>query len=487
MRPRRSALSTLGLLLTAVAINGAAWALLNPPWQAPDEPAHFGYTQLLAERFELPGTGPAHEYSREQRLAVDAANGDQTAAQLATKPQWDPRSFQRWKRAQARLPDSARGDGGGASGGVANPARTNPPLYYLYESIPYLAATAGDLYDRLFVMRLWSVALLLVTVGAAWMLVGEVFGCNQLLQLTGAAVVGLQPMATFVTATVNPDALLMASWAVALWLGARILRRGLTFGSAAGLGAAVAVAALTKATGYALIPGALLVLGTGAWRLRADRLGSMVAPAVAVFVLAAPVAAWLSVAGVLDRPAVNQVAGGTSTSGVNLLEFGSYLWQFYLPKLPFQTPFPVLSSLPVFDIWIKTGWGAFGWLEVRLPDAVYVLLALMTVALIGFGIAGLLRRRSGGGLVLLAFFGLAVLGLLLGLHWAEYRVITQQSLSFNQGRYLLPLLPLLGVGAAGLLEFVGPRARGQVAGALLGGFVVLQLFSLAIVAGRFYA
>ena len=58
MRPRRltSRLPRpLLLLLAAVAVLGLAWALLVPPWQAPDENYHFAYAQGLAEGAGIPG------------------------------------------------------------------------------------------------------------------------------------------------------------------------------------------------------------------------------------------------------------------------------------------------------------------------------------------------------------------------------------------------------------------------------------------------
>ena len=42
----------LGLLLAAVAVVLAAWALFVPPFQVPDENAHFAYVQSLVENGE---------------------------------------------------------------------------------------------------------------------------------------------------------------------------------------------------------------------------------------------------------------------------------------------------------------------------------------------------------------------------------------------------------------------------------------------------
>ena len=120
---------------------------------------------------------------------------------------------------------------------------------------------------------------------------------------------------------------------------------------------------------------------------------------------------------------------------------------------------PAIDRLPAFDVWITTGWAAFGWLEVRFPEPVYVALALVTVALLGGGLAALLRRRRAEDLPLVAFFGLAALALLAGLHWIEYKTIGSEGVVFNQGRYLLPLLPLLGASAAASLALIPARWR----------------------------
>jgi 4-amino-4-deoxy-L-arabinose transferase-like glycosyltransferase len=483
----------LTLLLVAVAVLGAAWALLVPPGQAPDEPAHIGYAQVLAEDFRLPDEKPGrHTFSREQELAQVYSNADQTAQVLQTRPEWSELAYEDWRRAAAQLPTSARGEGGHAdSFRGANPARANPPLYYLWESIPYLVASGGDFFDRLYAMRLWSVLLLLVATTATWLLIGELTVNRRPLQLAGAALVGLQPMAVFVSSSVNPDAMLIACFALAFWLGARVVLRGLTVRDGVALGVVTALAVVTKGTGYALVPATALALAVGAWRLLPDRRAAALTAGLAGLAVALPIGAWLALARSLDRAAVNKVpgtgGGGAALPGVPHFGLFDYLWQFYLPKLPFLNDVPAIPRLPVFDIWVKTGWGAFGWLEVRFPTWVYVLLALVTAALVAGGLAAVVRRRRRGDLALVAFFATAALMLLAGLHWIEYRSLLNEGVIFNQGRYLLPLLPLLGVCAAAALALVPARWRPQATGALIGGVFVLQVFSLALVAGRFYA
>jgi hypothetical protein len=475
-------------LLVAVGLVGLAWALFVPPFQAPDENSHFAYVQTLAEHFDLPGeTGGTFYSSSEQRLAMAWSNAEQAAALLETKPEWSENAYRRWRELQSKLGGDDRGDGG-----LHNPAASNPPLYYLYVTPAYLAADSGDIFDRLYFMRLWSLPLLLITVTGGWLLAGELFERNRLLQLVAAAVVGLQPMVAFISASVNPDALLYVVWSIALWLGVRMLKRGLTLGQAIALLAVVGIGVTVKAAAYALLPAALLALFIGALRLRPRGRGVIAVTCAALLAFAIPTVAWFATARALDRPAVNEVTTGTqrptpTITSFNPREFGSYLWQFYLPKLPFQKSFGGIPKLPLYDLWLKGGWAEFGWLEVRFPEWVYGLLAaLSALAFVGAGIA-VYRRRATFDLAVAGFLATAVLALLAGLHWTEFRTLIGGAGSFNQGRYLLPLISLGGAAVAAAISVLPERRQMLAAALVIGGLVALELFSLAIVGGRFYA
>jgi 4-amino-4-deoxy-L-arabinose transferase-like glycosyltransferase len=407
---------------------------------------------------------------------------------LQTKPQWSAAAYARWQADEKRLPGTAREDGGGP-----NPASTNPPLYYLYEAPAYLVAKAGDIYDRLYLMRVWSALLALVTATGAWLLAGELFDRRRSLQLVAAAVAGLQPMVTFLSAAVTPDSLLFALWTVALWLGVRVLKSGLTLGTGCALMAVVGLAVVTKASSWALVPAALIALGVGAHRLRATgqpRVAVLVAAALLAFAI--PAGGWLVTAKALDRPAVNKVAtapgkASPTITNFNVRELGSYVWQFYLPRLPFQNRFGGMPGYPAYTVWVKTGWAAFGWLEVRFPQWVYALLGAFTLAALLGAFAFLWSRRMDVDLAVVAFLAAVVLALLAGLHWTEFRTLVGGTGPFNQGRYLLPLIGLMGSAVAAAVALVPERRRPAVAGLVLGGLFALQAFSLAIVAGRFYA
>jgi 4-amino-4-deoxy-L-arabinose transferase-like glycosyltransferase len=479
----------LAYLLGAVLLVTLTWAYVVPPWQAPDEDHHFAYVQTLGEGLGLPGDEDRPEQSTEQRLATSRSNAEQTAQVLTTELEWSEPAYRRWQRDDGALPPRARSDGGGV-----NPASTNPPLYYFVAWVPYQLARSGDVFDRLYLSRALSALFLLATVTFAWLLAGEVFGPRRPLQLAAAAVTGLEPMMTFISGSLNPDSMLYAVWALALWLGVRLLRRGLTAGRGIAFFAAIGVGTLVKATTLVMLPGALLVLAVGVvrrGRRGESRRAAVLSGVAALGALGSLAGGWLVATRLLGRPALFQI--GTTEGAVPpespLRLLASYLWQFYLPKLPFQQEFTGFPPLPVYDFWIKQGWGAFGSLEVELPEPVYLLLAAVTAATLVAGVVALVRAGRAGRVdwAVPAFFAVVALGLLGGLHWTEYRLLVAVGGPFSQGRYLLPLVPLAGLAAAAGLTLVPGRLRSGVLAAGLAGLLAVQALSLAVVIGRFYA
>ena len=459
-------------LLGCVAIAVVAWALLVPPFLVPDESEHFAYVQSLAVNGERPpiGLDTDPQYSSEQRAGRGLARVTTRLADPQLKPAWERGGERIWSNHEAQLPD----DDIVATG----PQADHPPLYYVYELAPYAAGSGAGLFDRLLLMRLWSGLLLLVTTAGAWLLIGELTRRDRFLQLAGAACVGLQPMSVFVSAGVNPDALLFATFSIALWLAVRLLRRPPARWAVAGLVATVAVAVLTKPAGLALVPGLVLVLLALA-RRSGGRMRALAPAAVAVGALLL-VAGFLGERRLEDR--ANFEFGPDSLRG-----FTTYLWDFYLPRLPFQEEFPPLTlDVPVWTVWVKQTWASFGLLEIQFPDGVYWLFAAVSVAVLAAAVAGLRRGAFAAGGPELAVLGLTAACLVVGVHWVDYRAVAEDFHRVMQGRYLLPLMPLVGVAvAAGLSNLTRRRELG--AALVLGGMAALQLFSLAIVAGRYFA
>jgi 4-amino-4-deoxy-L-arabinose transferase-like glycosyltransferase len=469
-------------LLVVATVAGVAWALLIPPFQAPDEASHFAYAQSMATRLALPGDPRRPAWSSDQTLADEATGASRLAfSGQSMRPPWTEHSFDAYLAAARRRPSQS--DGGGP-----NPVAVNPPLFYLFSDLAYWASGSENLFGRLYAMRVWGVVLLLGNVLAGWLLAGEALGRRRVVQLVAGAVCGLMPMETFISTSVNPDALMVPLWTFALWLSARLVRRGWRSADAVALCAVTAAAILTKATSYALLPASVLALVLGWCRAPASRRRTTTGAAAAVATLAAPVLAWVAFTKLQGRSAVNTVqapAGATPRSGFRIGSFLSYLWEFYLPRLPFMSRIEPQNKAAYY-IWVKQGWADFGWLDVLLPRWTYGVFAGLT-AVVGLASSGLLLvRRSAGRARLLAVFLLALGALLFGLHLTDYRAIIVGQGALLQGRYLLPAIGLFGL-AVGLVVRELPWRWGKAsAGSIVAALLLLQVLSLATVVKAYY-
>lgn len=472
---------SLGILLVIVVIVGVAWALLVPPWQSPDELAHYAYSESLAQTFSLPSRA-GHPFVSSDEAFADGSVGASRGAFFpgASPPDWSPADWRHYLAAEHAQPPS-KSNGGGPSS-----ASQNPPLYYLLAAVPYLIDASGTAFGRLYAMRLGGVVLLLVTTLAAWMLAGETLGRRRLSQLAAASVAGLLPMATFMSTAVNPDALLMPLWTLALWLGARVINRRAAPGDTLALCAVTAAAILTKATSYALVAPVVLAVLIG-WRRRppAERRRALVPIGASALVLLVPVLGWVALASSLGGMAINRV-GTSSAHPFNVRQFLSYVWQFYLPRLPFLSRFRTTATLPAYEIWVRQGAGTFGWLDIYLPDWMYPAAGVVTavVGVSGVALLSALRRRRH--LALLAFFVLALICLLGLLHITDYRAFIAGSGQFMQGRYLLPAIGLLGLAVGLIVTRLPSRVRPATCGLAITLLLGAQAISLAAVLKGYY-
>lgn len=498
-------------LLVAVGAFGCAWALIVPAFQGPDEIQHYSYVESLAQRHALPGASSAdpgagaatprrvEEIVRAPRrqsanpassAVVDTLqriNGDGVTAGIA-RPEQSPVASDRWREQAGRHSQ--------ANGGGVFPGSSYPPLYYAMGTVGYWLAPGDTVIDHLYAARLWSILWLLGTTAGVWCLIGELTGGRRELQLVGAAGVGLWPMISFMSSVVNPDAALYTAWTWTFWAMARVLLRGLTVRRLLTLGALTAVAVLIKETSVALAVPFAFVVGLGLWRLR--RAGRRVwgPPALAAAGLVAlPLLALVGISAVSNRPVLAQAT--QSLGGLdNAREFASYVWQYYLPRLPGQELHdlyvPVVSAYPAYTVWVASAWGAFGWVTVYFPRGLYPWFLTITIVVALAAIAQVLRLARAGrperwmthrGLPLIVAFGLAAVSLLAGLHLTEFKLQSPT----NQGRYLFPLAGLAGAALALAALWVPFRWRTQAIAATIGALVVFQLGALGFVAATYYA
>jgi 4-amino-4-deoxy-L-arabinose transferase-like glycosyltransferase len=472
------------------ALNAVTWSVLTPPFQVPDEPVHAGYAQYVGETAEVPrplANGFYWDPPADARIAFEGV-----PFTIVGRPTWssaDDREVQR--RLEA--------DPGSVEEGGAGYASRHPPLYYAYEGVAYRVAEPGTFLDRLHAMRIASALLAGAAVGFVFLFLRELLPGRRWAWTLGALAVAFQPLFGFMTGGVNNDNLVFVAGAALLAGLARAFRRGLTPALGAWIGAAVAVGLLAKLTTYGLVPGAAAGVLLAAWRTPPERRRAAVAGvAVAAVVAALPAGAWLLASStVYDRPGNTATGDIGSGSAFQVRELVSYVWQFYLPKLPFMTDqFPVgapgWSNYPDYPFWqtyIQGFTGRFGWFQYGFPEWVNWLALAIYAALIGLAGAALWRSRAAlrRRWPELLTYVLLLTGLmaLINVVGYQYRLGPEHD-NFEQTRYLLPMVGLYAAVVA-----LAARGAGRRLGVAVGAFLVVlaighNLFAQLITMDRYY-
>ncbi|MCD6249337.1 MAG: glycosyltransferase family 39 protein [candidate division Zixibacteria bacterium] len=354
-----------GILLVILVVAGLirlAFVLQTPAWHAPDEYAHFWIAEQIAREGILPTSTP-------------------------TFPAYE--SFQ-------------------------------PPLYYWLAALPLKLFPETVVFDQtpqappgpLIIVRLLSVLLAVMTIWIAYRFFRLMPGLRPVEALWGVGFMSLLPSFVGTGSTVTNDALVVLPSAICLWLlwQPRANSRTVFW---AGVWAGLAV--LTKLTGLALLPLAVLriwQMSDRGWRVAVRRLFLFAtgwAGPVSILVVRNVVMYddWLAI--------MPGVPGGSGLTAANILRaIRNLTWSF----------------------WLALGHGY----KVQLTPVVYLLTALpmMLVGLLGwFRVTG--RRR-----LLVAPIGLAVGAAIAGS--LTYTFSYPPGTMTSWGKNLFPVLPMIAVG-----------------------------------------
>jgi 4-amino-4-deoxy-L-arabinose transferase-like glycosyltransferase len=469
-------------------LNVLIWTFVIPPFQVPDEISHFGYVQYLAEVGRPPSQGPIGQYSPQEQDTLDALSFAVVAGHGAQRGIMDSVEEQ-GLREELAATASPVGEGGSSS------ATDQPPLYYALESIPYLLSPSREILARLELMRVLSALMAALTVLCIYMFLRELLPGSPWTWTVGALVVAFQPMFCFIGAGVQGDNLLfLASAATFLGL-ARAFRRGLSTKRAALIGLVTVAGLLAKLTFIALLPGIALALALLAWRAWPSGKGrALRAVGVAAAIVVIPVLAYAILnTSVWHRGGVTAggVSGATTSVSaggrvINFRETLDYIWQLYLPRLPFM--YREFSYYPLITTWLDGTVGQFGWLDYSFPQWVYTVAHWLFA---GLGVLALveivrMRRAIGPWLGMFVCFAVMAAGLLgaIGDAGIHYRASTGDV--FEQARYLFPLLAFYGLFMVVAARGVGRRWAPVLGGALVVLAMAHGLFAETLTISRYY-
>ena len=401
------------VLLAAAFALFAAWSLVVPINEAPDEPAHWQYARFLHDHWRLPHYAPGFEEANSPPLAYALF------APLAVD---------------------------GSSPDMVVSRRPNGDAVSLAE--PRLFLNTGEDYRRYWPQRLARLLAAAISAGTVFFVyrAGLAAGGRDT-GLLATLIVTLLPMFAFRAGHVSNDALMACGAAAATWGMVRLLREPFTWRVAWWTSAAVGLAYMSKISAIALVPPFALALlaaePVATWRVRAVRLSA------------------LALAGVIVAPwSIRNVVlyGDPFASEAMRHAVAHLITDRSLFSPYFAGPFPRMLTKSVI--------GVFGWANVLMPTPVYwAYVACFALALGGAAVA-LWRRRLDWRLA-----GVLAVAVLVAL-----AVVIRINLQFTQpqGRYLLPGLPAFAVllalglraGAPALARLASPAV---VAMALLAG------------------
>lgn len=475
--PRRLAVAALLLL---AATKGLLWSIVLPPLEAPDEVAHYAYAEILAEEGRLPSgsmSGQGGSYGD------DLVRARAVLREEAIPPGDRPDFGAGVTGVDQDLLTSLSGDTS-----EWTPAGGYSPLYYAPAALLYDAAP-DTVALRIGFMRLWSVALGVMSAWLAFLIGRRLFPRSQGAALALALAVVLQPMFSQATASINNDAAVITLGFLCILAALELARSPDSRWLPLGAGLAVGLAALAKPFGLVLAPlvaaGWLVGQRQRPSRAWADQFRDV---ALGGLGLVATYGLWVAAAVFTDVAGASMPSSSGSTGSRSL---GAYVNQ--------------LSDrwfTPLKETWIDRFWGDFSWLDTPLPHWAESALRWSTLAgLVLFlawlvAVLGMVRGRgSGKGLRPLegqvARTGLCVVAVastVVLLHAIEYVQFTRTGAAdLLQGRYGLLALPALVALPPLFLRRLVPRIPVVLTtSAMAVGMAALHVVSLAVLVERFY-
>ena len=396
-------------------------------------------------------------------------------------------------RSLARRPRPSRS--GATRAAARRTAASHRPGYYLAAAPAYLAARDSGFFASLWAMRLVSALFGAITAACTVLFIRELAPRVSLgAAVLGGLLVACLPQFAFMSGAVNNDAGITAVSAVALWLTARAVRRGLPWPTMAALGAVAALVVLFKQTGIALYPAIFAAIALAALFMRDRRallgLGAGIAGFVAgrlVIMLVDQLVTPLPVEGASGGGLI--AAGGVVRTVLDRPTLVlSYLWQTFLPPLPFMTDLFTGSSLPVMDTYVREGFASFGWYTMEFAPWVYRGIAVALLALGASAVAAGWRYRGwlGRNLPQLALVVLSIAGVIGGVTAAYVSATPRSGELPEQGRYAFTALPALAAVAVAAVYGLPRRWRPVAAGGLLAALLALLWASQLMLLQRFY-
>jgi hypothetical protein len=238
-----------GILLALLAlVQGVVYMLLLPPWQHYDEPTHFEYAWLLANRTSNPTND---DIDLQMRREVAQSMLQHGFYRGLPQPELEQEDATRIWIGLSQLGKS--------------------PVYYALVSVPLLLMRGADITAQLYAARAVSLALFVATILIIYGTMRDLAPPRHPLRWLVPLVVALVPPFADIMTSVNSDAGAVAAFSLFLWGVVRTIRYGLSARRVAWVLASAVVCALVKETSLIAVALAPLGLFMAFWTQRGWR------------------------------------------------------------------------------------------------------------------------------------------------------------------------------------------------------------------------
>ncbi|MBI2845444.1 MAG: glycosyltransferase family 39 protein [Chloroflexi bacterium] len=422
----------LGIVTIIYLLTASLYAINTPPWQTPDEPAHYNYVAYLATQGQLPVLQPG--------------DWDQAYLSQLTSRKFPPELSVATLRYESH----------------------QPPLYYALAAPMYLATQNLSEREQDVVLRFLSVILGGMLLFAAYRILEMIFPERPFIPLTATAFIAVLPQHIAMTAAVNNDTLAELVLAAVVFVSLVAIRGGLGPRRSLILGVLLGLAFLSKTTIYVpalLAVGAAFWWGGRDWRRLATILG-----------LALLISGWWFIRNMLTYGGLDIFGWARHDSIV--------LGQPTTPQWLSQFGVGGIASAFLTTTFLSF-WGQFGWMGVVMDERIYLALFFLSLFIVlGFLLA--LRRRGEWSTLQkrsTLLFGVWLAIVFAALVWYNLRFVQ------HQGRYLFPaLIPLslflaLSLGYwASLLARLFPKSATVQSSLNLSESIIFAAFYLGFIA-----
>jgi hypothetical protein len=224
-------------IVMVALVNGLLYVFIVPPWQHYDEPNHFEYAWLIANRNSLPHPG---DYDLSMRREVGRSMIDNGFFKgMGFTPDLNSKDTPAWIGEYPQL--------------------DNPPLYYLAISLPLRFLRASPIDSQLYAARLVSWLFYILSIVIAWALVREISSPGTPMRWLVPLGMALLPAYSDLMTAVNSDVGAVLVFSLFLWGAVRLIKQGVTLLGFLWVLVAAALCYWTKNTVWFAIP--LLGLG----------------------------------------------------------------------------------------------------------------------------------------------------------------------------------------------------------------------------------